>query len=164
MRVVALLVVLFSIASVSAQERSRVRGRALVDVMECTGGAAATGPPGSRAEAYVGEVTFRRGRHNRGRAVARTTTNERGRFSVSLPPGTYCVGIAERALPDPSEGGMGLSGTGGSGAAMGTTDTACLDELRAGCDAIVTVPHEGTITVRTTQPCFGPCYSGPLPG
>ena len=119
----------------------------------------------SSAAAVVppGEVTFRRGRRNRGRAVARATTDEAGRFRVSLPPGTYCVGVADRALPDAPSEGVGRPGNSGAGG-LGTTDTSCLEERQRHCDAVVTVPRSGALTVRTDQPCFGHCYSGPMPG
>jgi hypothetical protein len=152
------LVVLGLVSTVWAQERAPLRGRVVVEVATCCGGAVV--PPGTDCtteEVYVGEVTFRRGRRNRGRAVARVTTDDAGRFRVSLPAGTYCVGASDHAFGDEPAGV-------GAGTAAGTVDATCLEARRLGCDAVVTVPRAGAITVRTERPCFGHCYAGPWPG
>jgi hypothetical protein len=161
-RLLPIALVLAVLGAAAAQDRTSVRGRVVVDVEVCCGGAAAEpGTDCTTEESYSGEVTFRHGRRNRGRAVARVTTDDGGRFRVSLPPGTYCVGAADRAFSDElgDGGGAAASGTGG-----GSADPECLERRRRGCDAIVTVPSSRAVVVHTDQPCFGHCYRGPWPG
>ncbi|MFN0246929.1 MAG: hypothetical protein ACKV2T_08465 [Kofleriaceae bacterium] len=91
---------------------------------------------------------FRRGTKNtQTRIIASAVTNGEGWLAVSLPAGTYCmIGEGKRKLRRSSIG----------------PNAACLDGLARMCDAVIKAPTDsGTLEQHT--PCFGPCYTGPMP-
>lgn len=131
-----------------------LRGSLVTVTATCCGGMARRGDEVcSTTRASAGQVVVRRGRVNRGQAVATVQTDAAGQFQVALPPGTYCV-----VGPEKSGGG----GRQQAAHASANVDSDCMAQYLRTCDAIATVPGP-RVVVRVDRGCFGPCYRGPMP-
>ncbi|MBS2030702.1 MAG: hypothetical protein JST54_22550 [Deltaproteobacteria bacterium] len=92
-----------------------------------------------------------RGKGADGELVTSFNPDTKGQFSVSLPPGDYCVTEAgKREVPKNGDGMY--------------VDAACMKQWRASCSLVWHVDAkdiDGSFTLAS--PCFGPCYRGPMP-
>ena len=132
-----------------------VVGHADVHVGTCCGGAWRPETDGCETvHAYEGPIEVRAGRRSVGPALARTTAHH-GRFSLALPPGTYCVVAGDKVAAPGGALGVGTA----------SVDEACLAAHRRTCDAIVRVRPDAIVHARVSvaAPCFGVCYRGPMP-
>jgi hypothetical protein len=100
------------------------------------------------------KLLVRRGKTNANEAaVAELETDAEGRFDVILRPGTYCIVRDQKrnALPPRRP--------------QSNVDSQCYANWLRSCDAIweiATVPVLKNDVV-VNNPCFGPCYRGPMP-
>jgi len=143
-------------ASVPAGGRATVRGQVFLSTQTYCGGAR---PPegmetSKRAPEPDRRLLVRRGSENTASEVlAQATSDAKGTFALSLPPGTYCfVEEAKRELT-------------ATGPTPENVDATCLDGWRRTCDAVVEVPETGEVAVTLDfhQGCFPQCYGGPFP-
>jgi hypothetical protein len=143
-------------ASVRAAGQATVRGQVFHSTQTYCGGAR---PPegmelSKRGPGSGRRLLVRRGAENTASEVlAQVTSDAKGTFVLSLPPGTYCfVEEAKRELT-------------ATGPTPENVDPTCLEGWRRTCDAVVEVPETGEVPVTLDfhQGCFPQCYGGPFP-
>jgi hypothetical protein len=90
--------------------------------------------------------------NNRVEPIAEFTPDPKGRFSVKLPPGSYCVVEASRRLAAPAP-------------RSDHVDAACMAALDAACDVrwMVTGRADASVTLNVTTGGAPPCWTGPSP-
>jgi len=143
-------------ASVPSAKHATVRGQVILSTQTYCGGA----PPSENMEtskqapAPGRRLLVRRGSENTASEVlAQPTSDARGTFTLSLPPGTYCfIEEAKRELTV-------------KGPTPQNVDPSCLEGRRRTCDAVVEVPEKGEVSVTLDfhEGCFPECYEGPFP-
>lgn len=131
-----------------------VLGKALTTFPWC-GGAVPTGEEMERRRRprpLKGDFVVVRGSTQRGQPeVASFQTEQDGRFALRLPAADYCVVEAGKRKAD-------VKGDATHG------DGACLAQWRRTCDAVWHLgggPLDRSFVIPS--PCFGPCYTGPMP-
>jgi hypothetical protein len=142
-------------ASVPTGGRATVRGQVFLSTQTYCGGAR---PPegmetSKRAPEPGRRLLVRRGSENTASEVlAQATSDAKGTFVLSLPPGTYC--FVEEAKRE-------LSATGPT---PENVDATCLEGWRRTCDAVVEVPETGEVPVllEFNKGCLPECSNGPF--
>jgi hypothetical protein len=143
-------------ASVPASGRATVRGEVFLTTQTYCGGARPSDDMelSKRAPEPGRRLLVRRGSENTASEVlARTTSDAKGHFVLSLPPGTYCfVEEAKRELTP-------------TGPTPPDIDATCLEGWRRTCDAVVEVPETGEVPVllEFNKGCLPQCSEGPFP-
>ena len=127
-------------------------GRARVTYMLCCGGVAPLEDKSCYSTSlYHGDILIRKGEKNStDEPVAVAKADEQGIFSASLPEGKYCLVVASKKNKP-------------AGPVSMHENAQCLVEEWESCDAIIEHPLGAPVFIELSQPCFGPCYQGPLP-
>ena len=162
MRLLAAAFVALSFAGIAradgATERGRagsvtVHGRALRAGSWC-GGAATTPQMMERYKPRPTTARFEVLPGKTGSSAAPVVTfnpDANGEFSLSLPPGDYCV--MEPGKTDKPKANYGQ-----------WVDAACMATWKKTCSVVWHVESKDTnVTFTLSDPCFGPCYRGPWP-
>jgi hypothetical protein len=136
----------------AAAEPDVVHGAArITKVVRCGGMAPPPDEPYSITNPWNGEILVRKGDENStDEPVAAIQSQGQGVFAVKLPAGTYClVRASKKDKP--------------SGKAPMYVDGDCLLKEWKECDAVVEHPSGEPVYLSIFEPCFGPCYHGPMP-
>ena len=128
-----------------------VGGAKVTEVLHCGGAAPPIDSSYSVTRPFTGQVLVREGDENStSEPVAVLQPDVRGVFEMELPAGTYC--LVESSRKDPPDMDQGQY-----------VDTDCLISEWKKCDAVVEHPSGAPVWVSLFDPCFGPCYFGPMP-